>query len=217
MTTRRKALKELRHETVREEILDAARRVLLAQGLTHFTLAAVARELKLTKAALYYYFESKDAVVFELMVTDLESHAQTVAAEVEPTRSGADALEALIRASSAHYGRRLDQLRMSYMVPQVGNAPGLRLTPEMLVRIRPYNELLYGTVATRIRADQDAGRASAGIDGRRLAFLAHTSVIGMLTVEGLVESADDSPLIHRRDAMVDDLVTLFRARVAGEP
>ena len=199
---------------MREEILDAARRVLLKRGLPGLTLAAVGRELQLTKAALYYYFDSKEALTFELVYLGLQSHAEAVGSAVANAGSGADAIEALIRTAADHYGNRLDELRLAYLVPQVGAAGAARMAPEQLEKIRPFNEQMYGAVADKIREDQRAGRVVRSIDGRRLAFLAHTSVLGMLTVEGLVEVADDAPLIHPRDAMVEELVRTFTARLA---
>ena len=212
---RQKLRKERRQEQVREEILDAARRVLLSRGLPGLTLAAVARELQLTKAALYYYFASKEALISELVYLDLASHAEVVGNAVAKAASGADAIEALIRASSDHYGNRMDELRLAYLVPQIGTASATHFDAEMLAKIRPFNDRMYGVVADKIRQDQQAGRIAQSIDGRRLAFLAHTSVLGMLTVEGLVAVADDAPLIHSRDAMVDELVRTFTARLAG--
>ena len=209
---RRGLRKEKRHEQAREEILDAARVVLLARGLPGLTLAAVARELQLTKAALYYYFASKEALVFELVYLGLERHAEVVGKAIADTESGPAALEALIRASSDHYGSRKDELRLAYFVPQVG--AGMHFGPEMLARVRPFNEQIYGAVAERIGRDQRAGDVAESVDGRRLAFLAHTSVLGMLTIEGLVEIADDAPLIHSRNAMVDELVRTFTGRLA---
>jgi len=211
---RRNALKKRRQDQVREEILDATRRVLLSRGLAGLTLAAVARELELTKAALYHYFASKEALVSELIYLSLESHAEAVGDAVLATASGTDAIEALIRTAAAHYGIRKDELRLAYLVPQVGTAAATRFGPDMLARIRPFNDRMYGVVAEKIRRDQQAGRVAQGIDGRRLAFLAHTSVLGMLTVEGLVETADESPLIHSHDAMVEELVSTFTARLA---
>jgi AcrR family transcriptional regulator len=210
---RRDARKKRRQEQVREEILDAARRVLLSRGLPGLTLAAVARELQLTKAALYYYFASKEALVFELVYLDLASHAEAVGGAVANAASGAEAVEALIRASSAHYGHRMDDLRLAYLVPQIGTAAATRFDSDMLARIRPFNDRMYGVVADKIRQDQQAGRVARTIDGRRLAFLAHTSVLGMLTVEGLVEVTDEAALIHSREAMVDELVRIFTARL----
>lgn len=210
---RRDARKKRRQEQVREEILDAARRVLLSRGLPGLTLAAVARELQLTKAALYYYFASKEALVFELVYLDLASHAEAVGGAVANAASGAEAVEALIRASSAHYRNRMDDLRLAYLVPQIGTAAATRFDSDMLARIRPFNDRMYGVVADKIRQDQQADRIARTIDGRRLAFLAHTSVLGMLTVEGLVEVTDEAALIHSREAMVDELVRIFTARL----
>lgn len=206
--------KERRQEQVREEILAAARKVLLKRGLPGLTLAAVAREVHLTKAALYYYFDSKDALVFELIYRGLEGHAAAVGKAVDEAASGAEAVEALIRSASDHYGARMDELRLAYLVPQVGSAGAMHPDADTLTRIRPFNERMYGAVADKIRRDQEAGRVPADVDGRRLAFLAHTSVLGMLTIEGLVSVADDSPLIHTRRAMVDELVRTFTARLA---
>ena len=210
---RRDARKRRRQEQVREEILDAARSVLLSKGLPGLTLAAVARELQLTKAALYYYFTSKEALVFELVYLDLASHAEAVGNAVANAASGADAIEALIRASSEHYGNRLDDLRLAYLVPQIGTAAATRFDSEMLKRIRPFNDRMYGVVADKILQEQQAGRIDKDINGRRVAFLAHTSVLGMLTVEGLVEVTDEAALIHSRDAMVDELVRIFTSRL----
>lgn len=206
--------KERRREQVREEILDAARAVLLEKGIAGFTLAAVARQLELTKAALYHYFPNKDALVFELIFQGLAAHTEVVEAAVLAADSGADALAALIRASAEHYATRKDELRLAYLVPQVGTAGAATPNPDELARIRPFNDRMYGSVADKIAADQKKKRIAKKLDGRRLAFLAHTSVIGMLTVEGLVEVADTAPLIHRRDAMVDELVATFTARLA---
>ncbi|MGD8825165.1 MAG: helix-turn-helix domain-containing protein, partial [Myxococcales bacterium] len=130
----RHARNERRREQVREEILDAARRVLLRRGTASFTLAAVARELQLTKAALYHYFPSKEALVFELVYLGLESHAEAVGDAVAKAESGADAIEALIRASTEHYGNRKDELRLAYLVPQVGTASATPFDSDMLAR-----------------------------------------------------------------------------------
>jgi AcrR family transcriptional regulator len=209
----RKIRKERRQKQVREEILAAARSVLLDKGLAGLTLVAVARRLQLTKAALYYYFPSKDALAFELIHRGLATHADVVEAAVRDAASGADAIEALIRASFAHYSARRDELRLAYLVPQVGTGGARRMSAEELARIRPFNDRMYGTVGNKIAADQRAGRVAGDVDGRRLAFLAHMAVLGVLVIEGVVEVADSAPLIHSQRDMVDELVRTFRARL----
>ena len=210
----RQLRRKRKQEQVREEILAASRRVILQKGLSGFTLSAVARELRLTKAALYHYFASKDALVFELVYQALEHHATAVGDAIDQTDSGAAALEALIRTAAAFYASRKDELRMAYMVPQVGAGGWLAIDPDQLVKIRPFNERIYGAVDAKVRADQAAGRIGSHINGRRLAFVAHTSVMGLLMVEGMIEVADSAPLIHGHEAMVDKVVNSFCGRLA---
>src|SRR5688572_11241640 len=108
---------ERRRDQVRDEILSATRSVLLERGLAGLTLAAVAQKVQLTKAALYYYFPSKEALAFELIYQCLESQTKAIETAVEPTRSGTEAIEALIRATAAYFAERKDELRLTYLVP----------------------------------------------------------------------------------------------------
>lgn len=208
--------KQKRQEQVREEILAAARRVLLEKGLAGLTLAGVARELELTKAALYYYFPSKDDLVFELIFLSHAHHAQVVGAAVAEANDGAQALEILIRAAADHFATHLDHMRLAFLVPQIGVQGTTALSPDQLERVRPFNERLFGTVASKIASDQAAGLIPRDIDGRRLAFVAHNAVLGIVTMQGLIEAAQDAPLMHPPQAMVDELVDTFRARL-GRP
>ncbi|MBK6696775.1 MAG: helix-turn-helix transcriptional regulator [Myxococcales bacterium] len=70
------ARRERRRERSREEIVEAARRVLLRDGIAATTLDAVAKEVGLTKAALYYYYPSKDALLFEIIFGVLEAQSR---------------------------------------------------------------------------------------------------------------------------------------------
>lgn len=210
---RRELRRKRKQDQVREEILSAASRVLLEQGLGKLTLVAVARELQLSKAALYHYFASKKKLVFELMFRSLERHCSFVEAEVSKTSSGADALEALLRSAAAYYKEHPDEYRLAYLVPQTATKGAVALEAEDLERIRPINDRIFGSVAEKIRQDQAAGKVAQSIDGRRLAFVAHTSVLGIVTIEGLVKAAKDTPLMHTEQAMVNELVLSFRARL----
>src|SRR5579863_9282239 len=94
-TTSRLARRERRREQSREEILDAARRVLIRSGVAATTLEAVAQEAGMSKTGLYYYFPSKDALLFELVFETLESQAKAVHDAVEQTADGGAALGAI--------------------------------------------------------------------------------------------------------------------------
>src|SRR5579864_4566776 len=104
----RLARRERRRDWSRTEILDAARRVLFRSGVAATTLNAVAKEVGVSKTALYYYFPSKDALLFELVFGALETQAQAVHDAVEKTNDGGEALRAIVRETVNAFAPRLD-------------------------------------------------------------------------------------------------------------
>src|SRR6185436_20683971 len=86
----RAARKERRRDRTREEILAAARKVLIGSGVGAMTLEAVAAEAGMSKTGLYYYFPSKDALVFELIYATLERQGRAVHDAVEEASGGSD-------------------------------------------------------------------------------------------------------------------------------
>jgi len=166
----------------------------------------VARSVGLTKAALYYYFPSKDALLGELHYRAFARMSQRLHDAVEPTAGGPQALRALIQATVAQYAPRMDDFRLTFLQPQL--APGaLQAGPEQLARIRPLNDLAYAGAARRVQSGP-AGRA--GVNPRLLAFLAHLAALGVLTMKGLVEAFDD-PLRYSDEELVDALARVFEA------
>lgn len=88
-------------QATRAAILDAARRVAARDGARNLSLRAAAAEAGFAPAALYSYFESKDALLLALAADDLVvlSRAMRSAAE---TRNGATPLAAASAAALAH-------------------------------------------------------------------------------------------------------------------
>ncbi len=208
---KREARNERRRDQTRSEILDTARDVVLRSGLAGFTLAAVADELGLTKPALYYYFDSKEDVLFELLLREWMESAAEVQAAVDQTTSGGDAIEQLMRTVFGRYRDRLELFMFPYKMGPGGEFEGL-ISPEELERIRPINEMFYGGAEARLRADQDTGGFPTTRDPRRFAFTAHMAVIGLLNMKAIVAAAKD-PLIHSDEDLIDDLCKTFRDAV----
>jgi len=187
--------------------------VLLEKGLAATTLDAVAKEVGLTKAALYYYYPSKDALFFEIIYTTLEAQARAVEQGVQASKGGGDALRAVVRETMRTFGTRLDDFRLTYLHGQVAAPGAVDVAQEQLARLRPLNELLYGAAARRLSEDWKGARGRARVEPRLMAFLAATSAIGLLTMKGLVESVDD-PLLYTDEELVEGLARVFEAAAA---
>jgi AcrR family transcriptional regulator len=201
---------ERRRRRSREEILDAARSVLLRDGIAATTLDAVAKEVGVSKTALYYYFPSKDALFFELVFGNLQSQAQAVHDAVEKTTTGGDALGAIVRESVRTFAPRLDDFRLAYLHAQVAAQGAVHLDEQQFARIRPLNELWFAGATKRLGEQRKKRPVGAQVEPRLLAFLAWVAAIGLLTVKGMVESVDD-PLIYSDEQLVEGLVRVFAA------
>lgn len=211
--TKRIARRERRREQSREEILEAARRVLLRSGVGAMTLESVAKEVGVSKTALYYYYPSKDTLLFELIFGALETHAKAVHEAVDDAKDGADALRLLIRESVKTFAPRLDDFRLAFLYGQVSSPGSVHFDAEQFARIRPLNDLCLAGVAKKIAEDRKKHPSRAQVEPRLLAFLAYLSALGLLTMKGLVESVDD-PLLYSDDQLIDAFAKLFEAAVA---
>jgi AcrR family transcriptional regulator len=209
----RLARRERRRERSREEILEAARRVLLRSGIAATTLAAVAREVGVSKTALYYYFPSKDALLFELVFGTLQSQALAVHAAVAKAGNGADALGAIVRESVHVFASRLDDFRLAYLHGQVAGTGAVHFDQEQFARIRPLNELWFAGAAQILTKDAAPRAGRARVEPRLLAFLAYLAAIGLLTMKGMVESVAD-PLRYSDEQIIDGFARVFAAATA---
>ncbi len=207
------ARRERRRERSREEIVEAARRVLLRDGIAATTLDAVAKEVGLTKAALYYYYPSKDALLFEIIFGVLEAQSRAVHDAVLEAKSGGDALRAIVRETVHIYASRMDDFRLAFLHGQVARPGSVSLGAEQFARLRPLNDLTYAGAAKRLSEDWKHGRGRANVEPRLMAFLANIAAIGALTLKGIVESVGD-PLLYSDEQLIEGLARIFGAAAA---
>lgn len=195
-----------RREQSREDILAATRELILARGLKGLTLDEVAGAVGLTKAALYYYFPSKDALLEDLSLRTLQAQAQRLHDAVASTTTGPQALRSLIAETIRMHAQHMDDFRLSYLHPQL--APGaIDASPAQLARVRPINELSFAGATERLAAGP---RGRAGVDPRMMVFLANLAAMGVVLMKGLVETFDD-PLRYPDEELVDALARIFEA------
>lgn len=210
--TPRVARRERRRERSREEIVEAARRVLLEKGIAGATLDAVAKEVGLTKAALYYYYPSKDALFFEIMYGAVETQSRAVNDAVLEAKDGGEALGAIIRATVRTFAPRMDDFRLTFLLSQL-SPDSTRFSPEQFAKLRPLNNLAFSAATAKLTAEWEKKRGRARVEPRLVAFLAHLAALGLLTMKGLVESVGD-PLLYSDDQLIEGFAQVFAAASA---
>lgn len=206
----RQARQERRRDRSRDEILDAARVVLLRSGAAAMTLDAVAKEAGMSKTGLYYYFPSKDALVFELVFGALEGHARAVDGAAREAQSGGEMLGAIVRETVQAFSPRLDDFRLAFLFGQVAGAGAIHWTDEQLARIRPLNEQLLARTTATLAGEGREHPPRAAVEPRLLAFLAYLAAIGLLTMKGMVEHVED-PLVFSDEALIEGFARVFAA------
>ncbi len=202
-----------RRDATRSAILDAARNVLLREGVNGTTLDGIAKELGLTKQGLYYHFTSKEALLMALCLSEWTEVTDAVHAATAAAASPGDALEALVRT---FFDRYREQLPMFRLATQWLDPAGFahHIGPSELALIRPLNDRMYGPTEQKLVEAQRKGLVDPKLHPRRLTFVAHTSVMGLLGMKLMVESVND-PLKHSDEALLAELCRALRSAVTA--
>jgi AcrR family transcriptional regulator len=167
-----------------------ARELLVAQGIDRFTVAEVAQASQLSKPSLYYYFESKEALVFDLAVETLTLELAAVADAVQPIENGIDALVSLVRTRVDFYLKDTDAFRIVHVwSPALG-------VHEQLLRSSAHEQMgaLLAGIGERLGAQQKNGTGRAARpDIHQLPQMAWALSQGIL-VQGLSGAASPKSL-----------------------
>jgi AcrR family transcriptional regulator len=116
---RRKAVRDLK----RSLILDAARKVFEADGLDGASLRAIAAAAGYTPAALYFHFESKEAIYAELLKDSLVSLGQAVANATSRAQTASDRLRTAAMAFFHYYADSPRDLDLGFYLFRGGMKP----------------------------------------------------------------------------------------------
>jgi len=186
MTGRRKAVSD--HK--RELILDAARKVFEADGLEGASLRAIAGAAGYTPAALYFHFESKEAIYAEVLRGSLADLEQAVNRSVARTKTPVDRLRAAAMAFFRYYAENPRDLDLGFYLFRGGMKPhGLgkerddMLNAALESALRPIAEAALALGARREEARASMADIFAHAAG--LLLLAHTGRIRMFGASAL--------------------------------
>ena len=173
---RRLERKERRHVHRRRVILDAAREILAREGIQNFSVNGVARSADVSKPAVYYYFESKEELIFELAVDAELEEASKIEEALRDEQHGVGVLEVMLKAYVAHYLSDLDRFRLRYVWPQVLGISNRLLQAESHRRSREVD----AWVSKRLERERAQGRLTPGADVMQLTRLARVMAHGIV-------------------------------------
>ena len=132
-------------------ILDAARRVFEADGLEGASLRAIAAEAGYTPAALYFHFESKEAIYAEVLRNSLTKLRDAVMQAISRSSTPAGRLRAAAMAFFSYYDDNPRDLDLGFYLFRGG------MKPQGLGKER--DRLLNAAVAEALQPVADAAEA----------------------------------------------------------
>lgn len=174
-----KERRDRERQDTRERILDAARALFVERGIEATTMRAIAERLEYTAPAIYHHFADKDALIRELVLTDMR---RLGAAFARVERIG-DPVERMRRLGLTYvrFGLEYPQhYRLLFMTPDAKQGLEEEIHCEMeLVPEQDAYRILHETVSEAIAA----GRLGPAYqDADRVAQICWASVHGLVSL-----------------------------------
>jgi AcrR family transcriptional regulator len=123
MEQRREGRREAVSEHKRGLILKAARKVFEAEGLEGASLRAIAARAGYTPAALYFHFDSKEAIYAEVLLASLKALGKSVNAAVAKAKGPDARLRAAVLAFFRFYADNPRDLDLGFYLFRGGMKP----------------------------------------------------------------------------------------------
>ena len=187
-------------EELRAQILESAREIVSREGYRALTMRRIAEAIEYSPAAIYQYFENRDAIAAALMDQGFEELAEVL----EPLASIADPAQRLEAAGRAYVAFGLDRpetYRLMFMddpeiTATVLSAPSKHSNAgerAYLALIGPIGEL------------GAAGTLRAGLDAQATADALWSSLHGLISLRLTCPSFPETP----NDKLVDTILGAF--------
>ena len=181
--------RERERDRHREEILDAALRVLSSRGMDGLTIEAVAREAEFAVGSIYRHFASKEEMVESLFVhltQPLFSEVEALAAASDPFEKR---LEAWVAAALGHAKGEVPLLKLFFT-----SASGM---PVAGSRARDTRDRYFRAIDALVASGQDEGVVERGDR-----FHLNLCLFGMLSAYMRAAMWDDAPYVREAPAIV---------------
>lgn len=187
--------REAKRRAAHESIVDAAWRLVRAQGLAGLSLRELAKEAGITTPTVYAYFESKDAIydaMFRRAATEFTEWMTRPSAASDPDAALAEGMHRFLEFCTSDAAR--------YQLLFQRTIPGFEPSAEA------YEPAQRALGAARQRL------AAAGIDDPR-----HLDIWTALNTGLVDQQVSNDPGGHRWSDLVDDVVAMFLSYCRGTP
>lgn len=188
----------------RELILDAAREVFAAEGLEGASLRAIATQAGYTPAALYFYFDSKEAIYAAVLQGSLGSLGEAVNDAVSRAKDDAARLRAAALAFFRYYAENPRDLDLGFYLLRGG------MKPKGLGRVR--DEALNASLENALRPVATAAQALGACRGEAELLMvdtfAHATGLLLLLHTGRIRMFGASAA-KRMEAYVDERLAML--------
>jgi TetR/AcrR family transcriptional repressor of bet genes len=151
----------------RVELIDAAHRIFLREGLKGLTTTKICAEAGMSQGILTYYFRDKEEVLFEMVRMNNRILADEIVAHLKAARTGWERLIALVDGNfpAAHYDRPTARAWISLYAEAAHNERYARLVRPYYRRLRSNIGPILGPLMTSGAIDHFVRGLAAMIDG----------------------------------------------------
>lgn len=168
--------RKIRRDIKRGLILDAARAVFEAEGLEGASLRAIAAAAGYTPAALYFHFESKEAIYAEVLRGSLANLGQAINLATLRAKTSSDRLKAAAMAFFDYYNDNPRDLDLGFYLFRGGMKPhGLGKERDQML-----NAALSAALQPIVEAAQTLGASTQGAKRLLADIFAHASGLLLL-------------------------------------
>jgi TetR/AcrR family transcriptional regulator, cholesterol catabolism regulator len=141
----RAELASRKHSVVRDEILIAAARLFAERGFRAVTMDDIARSLEYVKSVIYYYFKSKNEILWQIYGRSFDKFSSDIEAIQKEKLSSEAALAQMIRAHALNVMNNREWTAIYNSEESELNAP----QRQQLVRMKRSYDAVFETVYQR--------------------------------------------------------------------
>lgn len=182
----------------REKILSVTRTLMTEKGVKQTTLADISRAAEISQGTLFYYYKSKDDLIYDILEQHFSALTDSIIASI-PRYKNIDG-ERLLRGSLEKLIKDQDTSRMNIYLFQEAMLDDSDIKDRFITKYQTWRELIARQISTLFGVNEPADLTALG--GMILA------TIDGLTIQYLLDpgSVDFKKAAHLLTGMIDSVV-----------